>query len=197
MYYMWKLKYSTSLKRKRVQFINRIAAGNLLDKTWLDGKKVLEIGCAHGKDFIQFINYPCVQITGIDIKDQDIEQDNVTFLKMDAQELPFEDKYFDLCVSFGVLEHIQPIEKLSRVIRQIDRVSKSYAIIVPSISTILEPHTASFLWQLKSSEKKLKYTCLNYYSDEAWLQFQGFNNAHTKRYSYIPFFLKNTLIYKF
>lgn len=195
-YPSWKSKYSTRLKRSRVRFINNMNLDHPFDSRWLNGKRVLEVGCGEGKDFIQFFDDSMVQITAIDIKDQILEQSNVTFMKIDAQELPFEDKQFDLTVSFGVLEHIQPIEKLCKVISEIDRVSKSYAIIVPNISTLIEPHAVDLFWQLRSPERKCRYSQLNYYSDEAWLQFKGFSKARIKRYSYIPFLIKNTLIYK-
>ncbi len=196
-YPVWKTKYATLLKKKRLNFINDILEGKLFDHSWLNGKKILEIGCANGKDFMQFFkNYHGLHITGIDIEDYVINQDNVTFLKVDAEKLPFEDNHFDLCVSFGVLEHIQPIEKLCSVVSEVDRVAKSYVILVPSISTFFEPHTTEFLWQLKPAGKKRPYSHLNYFSDEAWLQFQGFSKAHVKRYSYIPFFVRNTIIYK-
>lgn len=195
-YKIWKTKYSVYVKKKRVRFINDVMSGRLFDQAWLDGKNILEIGSAHGSDFIQFFKHPNLKITAVDIIDYDIKQDNVTFLKADAEKLPFDDKHFDFCVSFGVLEHIQPIEKLCNVISEIDRVSKSYAMIVPCISTFFEPHTADFLWQLRSSGNKRVYSRLNYYSDEAWMQFQGFDGASVKRYSYIPFLIRNTLIYK-
>ncbi len=196
-YPVWKTKYSTLLKKRRLDFINKIFEEKLLDQTWLKNKNILEIGCANGKDFIQFFK-DChdVHITGVDITDYEIDQNNVTFLKLDAENLPFEDNHFDLCVSIGVFEHIQPIEKLCNLISEVERVSKSYVIIVPSISTFFEPHAGEFLWQIKPAGKKKIYSRLNYYSDEAWLQFQGFNKANIKRFSYIPFFIKNTIIYK-
>jgi ubiquinone/menaquinone biosynthesis C-methylase UbiE len=137
-----------------------------------------------------------VNLTGIDIAPQNIRQSNVTFLQMDAEATPFKDKSFDLTVSIGVLEHIEPIEKLSKVIAEIDRISKAYAIIVPNISTLLEPHTVDFFWQLRAGNKKKKYGALNYFSDEAWLQFGGFSGAEIRRFAYIPGLIKNTVIVK-
>ena len=59
--------------------------------------------------------------------------------------LSFEDNYFDCTVSIGVIEHITPIDKLNGMINEINRVSRNYIIIVPSISTFIEPHTGSIL----------------------------------------------------
>jgi len=69
-------------------------------------------------------------------------------------------------------------------------------MLVPNISTFFEPHTTDFFWQLTSARRKKPYPYLNYYSDEAWLQFKGLKEAKIKRFSYIPFLIKNTVIYK-
>lgn len=195
---IWQAKYAIPLKRKRLEFIDQLMQGRLFNESWLDGKKFLEIGCANGKDFIQFFkSYSNLDITGVDYREFELAQNNATFHQLDAEKLPFADKQFDFCVSFGVLEHIQPIEKLCRVISEMDRVSKSYMMLVPSISTIFEPHTGQFFWQHRAKNSKNAYPCLNYFSDEAWLQFDGLKGAEVARYSYIPLFIRNSIIYKF
>lgn len=195
---IWQKKYAVPLKRKRLDFIGQLMGGKLWDHSWLKGKRILEVGCATGKDFIRFFeNIQDLEITGVDSGQFSLDQTNATFINLDAEKLPFADEEFDLCVTFGVLEHIQPIEKLCRVISEIDRVSKSYVMVVPCISTIFEPHTAQFFWQNRAKHRKHSYKCLNYFSDEAWLQFGGFKDAKIRRYSYIPFFIRNSIIYKF
>jgi ubiquinone/menaquinone biosynthesis C-methylase UbiE len=196
-YPTWKRYWAKNLKRRRLLYVNAILEGRLFDKSWLNGKKILDIGCSSGADFLQFFkDIEGVNLTGIDIAPQNIQQSNVTFLQMDAEATPFQNKSFDLTVSIGVLEHIEPIEKLSKVIAEIDRVSKEYVIIVPNILTFLEPHAVEFFWQLRSMNKKKKYNALNYFSDEAWLQFGGFSGAAITRFSYIPGLIKNTIIVK-
>jgi SAM-dependent methyltransferase len=196
-YPTWKHNWATSLKKRRLLYVNNILGGRLFDKSWLNGKKILDIGCSSGADFLQFFkDVNGVNLTGIDILPQNIQQSNVTFLQMDAEVTHFQDKSFDLTVSIGVLEHIEPIEKLSKVIAEIDRISKEYVIIVPNISTFLEPHTVEFFWQLRSMNKKKVFPLLNYFSDEAWLQFTGFSDAEITRFAYIPGLIKNTIIAK-
>jgi ubiquinone/menaquinone biosynthesis C-methylase UbiE len=196
-YPTWKHRWVTSLKKRRISYFSTLLGGHLFDESWLSGKNILEIGCSSGADFLQFFkDIKGVRFTGIDILPQKIKQPNVTFLQMDAEVTPFQDKSFDLTVSIGVLEHIQPIEKLCKVIAEIDRISKEYVVIVPNISTLLEPHTVDFLWQLRAMNKKKKYSALNYFSDEAWLQFGGFSGAKITRFAYIPLLIKNTIIVK-
>jgi len=191
-----KLRINYRLSYSRLQKLNR-AVGADLTKPNGRYNKILEVGCANGKDFIQFCrSNDEVELVGLDIQDYGLEQSNFEMIVGDAEKIDYPDNYFDLAVSFGVLEHIQPIEKLCAVISEIDRVSKSYVVIVPSISTLIEPHAASVLWQLRARERKKQYRRLNYFSDEAWLQFQGFSQAKAKRFYHLPPFVSNLMIYK-
>lgn len=195
---VWKNKYSMGLKRKRLEFVNqRVLEGQLFNPSWLKHKKIMELGCNTGKDFLQFfaLNNE-LALTAIDIDEYKINQENCTFLQCDAEKLPFDDQYFDFVISVGVLEHIEPIEKLCKVISELDRVSKSFAVIVPNISTIVEPHTTGLFWPLRATHKKSTHRRLNYFSDEAWMQFEGFRHASLTRFSYIFPLITNTLIYK-
>jgi ubiquinone/menaquinone biosynthesis C-methylase UbiE len=179
-------------KRRRVDVIIK-----LMESKLLNSGRILEIGCANGQDFVRlFRGRSDLEIYGMDLEDYHIQQDNFTLIQGDAEQINYPDKYFDVTVSIGVLEHIQPIEKLCRVISEIDRVSKSYCIIVPSIGTILEPHTAKIFWQIRDHNKKAIPYAVNYFSDEAWLQFMGFHGASVHSFWYIPFVLKNLAIYK-
>ena len=184
------------IKKRRVQFANRLVRG-AFSKDASSEKRILEIGCANGKDFIQFFkSYKNMKLYGIDIKNCNIEQDNFTFIQADVEHIPFTNKYFDITVSFGLLEHIQPIEKLCSVISEIDRVSKSYCHSVPSISSFFEPHIVSFLWQLRDKNKKVQHPQLNYFCDEVWTKFTGFSECETRRFWYLPFFMQSLFIYK-
>lgn len=192
LYPTWnKIGPTRKLKHRRLKLMLE-AAGFVAQP----GSKILEVGCGNGQDFVSYFRSERqVSVFGMDIHDYGIEQDNFTFVHGDAAVIPFPDKYFDLVVSIGVLEHIEPISKLLKVIDEINRVGKRYAIVVPSISTRLEPHTIVWRWQLKQHEKKRAVPALNYFSDEAWLQFDGFNNAAIQTFYYLPLLIRNALIY--
>jgi len=191
-----KLRINYRLSYKRLIKLNRIVGADLTKPNG-QYKRVLEVGCANGKDFIQFCrNNDEVELVGLDIQDYGFQQENFKMVVGDAEKIECPDKYFDLTVSFGVLEHIQPIEKLCAVISEIDRVSKNYVVVVPSISTLVEPHAASLLWQLRAAGKKKNYSRLNYFSDEAWLQFEGFSQAKLERFYHLPPFVSNLMLYK-
>ena len=192
---LFKFKINFRLSQRRLRILSELAGSDLTSGSRF--QKILEVGCANGKDFVQFCSGNSdIHITGIDVDDYGLQQDNFNLMVADAEAIDFSDNHFDLTRSIGVLEHIQPIEKLAKVISEIDRVSKSYIIVVPSVSTLIEPHTASLLWQLRSKQRKKSYNFLNYYSDEAWLQFSGFSQAKTMRFFHFPFFISNLVIYK-
>lgn len=190
-----RFNFNKWLSRRRLRIINQLVSEDLTVGN--SYKKILEVGCANGKDFVQLCaGNDGIHITGIDVDDYGLQQPNFSMVVGDAEVIDFPDNYFDLTLSFGVLEHIQPIEKLAKVIREINRVSKKYVIVVPSVSTVIEPHSASLLWQLRSNEKKKPYSRLNYFSDEAWLQFEGFKESKSKRFFHLPPVVSNLLIYK-
>jgi SAM-dependent methyltransferase len=185
------------LSRRRLSLIDRLLMGHLLDPA-PRGKKILDVGCATGKDFVTFFGgRKDVEIVGLDLKDYGLRQHNFRMIVGDAADIPFPDRYFDITVSIGVLEHIHPMEKLARVNQEIDRVSKSYVVIVPSVSTIIEPHIGRFFWHLQDRNTKPTYPgTLVYMSDDAWLAFAGFEGSKSCRYWHIPPVVANLFIYK-
>lgn len=74
----------------------------------LKGKRILEVGCSDGlacdlllsEDPEKIIGIDTMKITGCGYGDPKIE-----YFKMDAHNLLFEDKKFDLCYSIATLEH--------------------------------------------------------------------------------------------
>jgi ubiquinone/menaquinone biosynthesis C-methylase UbiE len=157
------------------------------------GARVVEVGCSTGKDFLQFLPEDC-ELYGVDLIQYKELDPRVTFVRADAESLPFPDRSFDLAVSIGLLEHVQPIEKLCNVVREIQRVAKRYAVVVPCIMTPLEPHVLRPGWQLRGHYRKLPFDALNYFSDDAWLQFGGFRGAKTRRLWYLPGLIHNLCI---
>ena len=138
-YYLWKKKLSYFLKRRRL-----FAAMRLVSLPKKKKYRILEVGCANGMDAVRFLSdVDKYEVCGVDIKPYTIEQENFRFVRADAQALPFADKSFDLVLTFGLLEHIEPMEKLCRVIAELDRVGRHQISVVPSVSTLVEPHCAA------------------------------------------------------
>lgn len=192
--FWWSTKLSYFFKKRRFKKVI-----DLLDIDLQKDNTILDVGSATGKDFIKFLNgNDNFHITGIDIEPHTIKQNNVKQILCDAESLPFSDKSFDYVVSIGLLEHIEPIEKLSKVISEIDRVAKSYCIIVPCINTPIEPHHKLYKWQLRdrNHKKQIGGVGVNYYSDDTWMKFKHFKGAKTQRFWYIPFMISNLIIHK-
>lgn len=194
-YRWWKANVATRLKQRRIQRgLERIdlPQGKL---------RVLEVGCANGKDVLQFLQQPDrYQLYGVDINDQTELPPEVTFCQADAEHLPFEDKQFDLVISVGLLEHIEPMEKLCAVIREMDRVGKHQLSIVPSVTTLLEPHCGKLRFA-RGLHKHLfgeqTYPLhLNFFTEHTWTKFQGFSDCQVERMYYLPPLIRNTVIWR-
>ncbi|MBU4204847.1 class I SAM-dependent methyltransferase [Patescibacteria group bacterium] len=108
--------------------------------------KILDIGCGKkDKSFTWFNNEN--KIVGLDIVEScEIVKDNFRYIKGDGANLPFKDKEFDVAISIGVLEHIHPKEKFIKMLKEIERVGKKYAIVVPHRYCFIEPHFNLPFW---------------------------------------------------
>lgn len=88
-------------------------------------KRVLDIGCAFGYVVISLRSLG-VEAYGVDISEYAINNSPLKvrpYLKIaDMVNLPFDDTYFDLVVSYDVLEHIHA-SNLPPVLKEIKRVS--------------------------------------------------------------------------
>lgn len=99
------------------------------------GKKVLEVGVGAGTDFMQWVRSGAVAY-GIDLTQEAIDH-VVARLALynlhaqevkvaDAEQLPYEDNFFDLVYSWGVIHHSPDMEQC---LKEIIRVTKSGGII--------------------------------------------------------------------
>lgn len=98
--------------------------------TRFHGKKVLEVGVGAGTDFLQFVRAGACAY-GIDLTQEAVEhvKQRLNLYNLQAQEvrvadaenLPYEDNYFDLVYSWGVIHHSPDFKKC---ISQIVRVTK-------------------------------------------------------------------------
>lgn len=169
------------LKRRRYEFILQTVG---LSHSKGQGLKILEIGCSTGADFAQFATKD-FDYLGVDLTDQRSRQ-HFAFEKGDATNLRFENKAFDMAVSIGVFEHIIPLEQLCLAVSEIDRVAKSFCIVVPCITTILEPHNRVFFWALRDAIKP-PASGLTYLSNAAWLSFKRTQDCRIATFRYLPF----------
>lgn len=92
---------------------------NLIDYDWLRGKKVLDIATGSGFAMVAFIQGGA-DVIGIDLTDFAVAQAKRnlavrnlkgTVIKMDAQQMNFEDESFDFVNAWGCLMHMPDTEK--------------------------------------------------------------------------------------
>lgn len=100
--------------------------------------KVLDIGCGYGKNSI-YLAENGFSVYSIDISSQAIEWlktyiekksiNNITVLKGDINNLPFENNYFDAIICLSVLHH-QCIKQIENSISEIYRVLKPEGCLI-------------------------------------------------------------------
>jgi ubiquinone/menaquinone biosynthesis C-methylase UbiE len=130
-------------------------------------KKVLELGSGPGGNLLEIMKYQPEELHGADISDEMISvsekllnDKNVTITKIDGQNLPYPDKYFDLVFTSTVLQHNTNEAQLVILMKEVSRVA------------------AKDIYLFEKIEKKIKGTplCLGrpvaYY--EAFFKEQGF-----------------------
>jgi len=132
------------------------------------GSRVLDVGC--GKGYLlheMLLLEPGLDIVGTDISAYAIS--NATdiikphLLQFRAQDqYPFEDGYFDLVISLGVLHNLNVIE-IKKALVEIDRVSKNGYIMVESYRTDQELFNLQ-CWAL---------TCESFFNPVEWVWLFG------------------------
>jgi len=199
LYAYWKSKIARRFKSRRMAYMLDLMAP-YIQKNSGRPLKILEIGCSNGADAIRFLDDRW-QVWGVDLLPQTIEQPDVTFVQADAETLPFEDDFFDIVISIGLLEHIEPMEKMSRVLLEARRVGRAYVHVMPCVSTFFEPHTLALIWPRRQHRNYVEKRSrniplkLNFFSDHTWTKFQGFADADIKRFWYIAPFIRNVAVY--
>ena len=96
-------------------------------------KKSLEIGCGYGRLTPWIAEHSdkhyAIEPEPLLLKDAKKLYPSIYFYQAKAQKLPFANSYFDLCVSWTVLQHILPKE-LTKAVNEIKRVWTPEAIII-------------------------------------------------------------------
>ena len=97
--------------------------------------KILEIGCNTGANLIRIHDlFPLVNLIGVDISDRCINRareylPKAFFKVCDYHTLPFPDEYVSCVLCDAVLMYSPP-DKIEQAMKEIDRVSSKYVIIV-------------------------------------------------------------------
>jgi len=113
----------------------------------LNPSSTLEVGCGPGTRSI-FLSYLGIKTTAIDLDEGIIKQVNnynkkfkgsTEVEKIDAFNMPYEDKSFDIVFNAGFLEHFNDEDKI-RLVKEFTRVAKYYIFMVPNKNYRLRPY---------------------------------------------------------
>ncbi|MHB8104351.1 MAG: class I SAM-dependent methyltransferase [Dehalococcoidales bacterium] len=101
-----------------------------LTRRWQKGK-LLNVGCAHGPDFIPFKN--SFELHGVDYSIEMLElakkyamknQFRVNLVEADARQLPYANDFFDFAIAIAVYHHIEDKDGRLKALKELYRVLK-------------------------------------------------------------------------
>jgi ubiquinone/menaquinone biosynthesis C-methylase UbiE len=129
-------KIAEPWKRFRVHSLQEVREF-LVDKSG----KILDLGCGSGRNFqfskgvIYGVDFSASMLKHAEACAKEAEKDgvNVVLFKADADDLPFEDEFFDAGMMIAVLHCIQGKEKRRRVLKELYRVLKPGAECLMSV----------------------------------------------------------------
>lgn len=129
-----------SLKKSSTGYLG--SGMNFLLDELQPGDAILEGGCGKGQ-IVKALESRGFKIVGIDFAESTIDIINevapeLEIVRGDLREMPFEDKLFDVYMSFGVIEHFTDQKEVEKIIAEAKRVTKDRVFIsVPYLSKAL------------------------------------------------------------
>lgn len=93
---------------------------------FIKGKNVLDLACGEGYGSDLLLKSGAKKVVGVDISTETVnhaknkyKSKNLSFIQSDAVSLPFEDKTFDIVVSFETIEHLKDQDKFISEIKRV------------------------------------------------------------------------------
>jgi pseudaminic acid biosynthesis-associated methylase len=117
---LWEKNYGTTRTQLNQHFLGNIPAD----------ARILEVGCNIGNQLLLLQRLGYSNLYGVDVQDYALEMarsrtKNVNLTQASTFALPYEDKYFDMVFTSGVLIHVSPRD-LPTALNEIHRCAKSY-----------------------------------------------------------------------
>lgn len=123
---------------KRKEFLK------LLHSVDFEGNSVLELGSGPGGNLVEVVKRNPKSLTGVDISEQMVElassklPEEVSVIKINGTEIPFEENTFDIVFTATVLQHNTDETMLKAIMKELARVSSNKVILFERIeATIL------------------------------------------------------------
>jgi SAM-dependent methyltransferase len=133
---------------RRVAYYWLYGADAMLGRVIEPGMRVLDVGCSDGRGSEVLSR---AQSYGVDIYRPALEAAEAAgrrrpVTQADVRDLPFMDGSFDVVVSLDVVEHFEKADA-HRVLREMERVSRSTVVVVTPRGFVPQPGTADEPWQ--------------------------------------------------
>ncbi len=128
-----------------LQYLRHLFAYEYVKSQLRADDKVLELGSGEGYG-ASLLSQACREIVGLDIDEKVIEYSNhkygnakCSFKHYDGSALPFPENYFDVVVSFQVIEHVEDDAGfVARIFKVLNKGGRTY-ITTPNRATRLKP----------------------------------------------------------
>ena len=140
----------------------------------IQGKTILDIGAGSGGKTTFYALNGAKRLTGIDMEEGFIRQardfassrnaNNIDFIVANAEEMPFQDASFDMCVMNDVFEHLSKPEV---VLQEVNRVLKPHSKVFINSPPYFHPYGAHLTDLIGIPYVHLLFPCLLYTSDAA------------------------------
>ena len=119
-------KYDT-IGTERMTDLNKRSVGYILKNLYNESSTILDVGCGKGY-LLKKLKNSGYQVTGADLFD-DPGNFEFSYMKVNAQKLPFSDKSFDIVISTHTLEHIINIREAAGELKRV--AGKQVIVVVP------------------------------------------------------------------
>lgn len=99
----------------------------------IKNKRVLDVGCGLG-NYTSLFSHDRNDVIGLDIGDFRLPQfsNSFKFVKYDGEKMPFRDNFFDVIVSFDVIEHIKNDLQFVKEIKRILKLRGKLLVVTPN-----------------------------------------------------------------
>lgn len=164
-------KNRNSIATKRLTDLSNISIKHMLQNFDEKAENIIDIGCGSGYFLNKVKQNTSLKTLGCDIVNN-LKYDDITFLHGNIENLPFEDKSFDIVTCHHTLEHVI---NLKQAISELKRVAKYQVIIVVPCQRYyyytLDEHIWFFPYKelLEHYVDMEKHTCDKIWSD--WVYF--------------------------
>jgi ubiquinone/menaquinone biosynthesis C-methylase UbiE len=152
-----------TISRNRATDLNKPSREFILNNIDPAAQTLIDVGCGNGFLLQQLHErYPKLQLTGLDIKDNDENGTIYSYVKANIEKMPFPDKSFDVVTCSHTVEHLI---RLEQCMSELVRIARRQLFIVTPCQRYyyytLDEHVNVFLFKekLTSVIPLKKYSC--------------------------------------